>query len=318
MTTTLTTILSVWSTLDQVRNTVIDGKLGAVMSIAAILAAMMAAAAVLKVASDYIQGQSVGVWQLVRPLVLLALVCQFNTLVLRPLNSIVNIFTRDLTESVNISTQEYVSQWASNMAGVEAYALRASDDAQAAALEELANSDTGPIGKFFAKIWEGIKKFVKNFFSVTSFGVGALIGAVLFLIVKILLFAQQVLCALYITIAGLIGPLIFALAILSGYSTGIRSWIARYIQIAMWVPIGYIIMYINLQVGNVFLQNVSSLGGTDLSTEWFMIALQIVALVSIASVPKISAWVIESTGANDAHSSMSQPMRTVARKIVKF
>lgn len=318
MTHSLTIILSVWSTLDQVRNSVIGGKLGAVMSIAAILAAMMAAAVILKVASDYIQGQSVGIWQLVRPLVLLALVCQFNTLVLRPLNATVNIFTRDLTQAVNVSTKEYVSQWSRNMAGVEAYTLKSSEDIQQAALEELADSDMGPFGKFFAKIWEGIKKFVRDFFSLTSFSVGALIGGLLFLLVKILLFAQQVLCSMYITIAGLIGPIIFALAILSGYASGIRSWIARYIQIAMWVPIGYIIMYINLQVGNVFMQNASSAGGAELSMEWFMIALQTVALVSIASVPKIAAWVIESTGANDAHGSMSQPMRTIARKLVKF
>ena len=318
MTIPLATILSVWSTLDQVRSTVISGKLGAVMSIAAILAAMLASAAILKVASDYIQGQSVGIWQLVRPLVLLVFVCQFNTLVLSPLNSMVNVFTRDIASSVNVSTKEYVSQWASNMSTVEAYTIRSSEEQAEAALEEIAGSDSGPIGKFFAKIWEGIKKFIRNLFSVTTFGVGSLIGAVLFLIVKILLFAQQVLCSLYLTIAGLIGPLVFALAILSGYSSGIKSWIARYIQIAMWIPIGYMIMYINLQVGNVFMQNAASAGGSDLSSEWFMIALQIVALVSIASVPKISAWVIESTGANDAHGSMSQPMRTVARKLVKF
>jgi len=318
MTMTLTMILSVWTTLDQVRASVLDGKLGAVMSIAAILAAMMASAVILKVASDYIQGQSVGIWQLVRPLVLLVFVCQFNTLVLRPLNSMVNIFTRDLTETVNMTTKDYVTQWGKNMAGVEAYALKSSEDKQQAELEELANSGLGAIGKFFAKIWEGIKKFVRDFLSLTSISVGTLIGGILFVIVKILLFCQQVLCSLYLTIAGLIGPLIFSMSILTGYATGIRNWVARYIQIAMWVPIGYMIIYINLQVGNVFLQNVSSLGETALSTEWFMIVLQVVALVSIASVPKIAGWVIESTGSNDAHGSMSQTARTVARKLIRF
>jgi hypothetical protein len=52
--------------------------------------------------------------------------------------------------------------------------------------------------------------------------------------------------------------------------------------------------------------------------EWFMIALQMVALVSVAAVPKIAAWVIESTGANDAHGSLSMPARTAARKLIKF
>lgn len=319
MTTMLYTMpLSIWTTLDQIRGSVISGKLGAVMSIASILAAMMAAAVILKISSDYIQGQGVGIWQLVRPLVLLAFVCQFNTLVLSPLNSLVNLFTRDLASTVNISTKEYISQWSSNMAYVEAYNLKSIDDEQTAALEELEKTSKSGIGKFFAKIWEGIKKFCRNLLSITSFTVEAIISAALFFIVKILLFAQQILCALYLTIAGLIGPIVFALAIVSGYAQGIKSWIARYIQIAMWVPIGYIVMYINLQVGNVFMRNVVDAGGAALSTGWFMVVLQVVALVSVASVPKIAAWVIESTGANDAHGSVSQPMRTVARKLIKF
>lgn len=318
MKTTLTVILSTWSTLDQVRNTVIAGKLGAIASIAAILAAMMAAAVILKVASDYIEGRGVGIWQLLRPLVLLALVCQFNTLVLTPLNSMVNVFTRDIAATVNVSTKEYVSQWGENMKWMEAYNMRQNEDAMEQALQEISESDRGMVGKFFAKIWEGMKKFFKNLLSITSLSVGTIIGAALFLIVKILLFVQQVLCSLYLTIAGLLGPVVFALAIVSGYTTGIKNWIARYIQIAMWVPVGYMVMYINLQVGNVFMRNAAAGGAVDLSTEWFMIALQIVALVSVAAVPKISAWVIESTGANDAHGAVSQPVRQVARKLIKF
>lgn len=310
--------LSTWATLDQIRGSVISGKLGAVMSTASILAAMMAAAVILKISSDYIQGQRVGIWQLVRPLVLLFFVCQFNTLVLGPLNSVVNIFTRDLASTVSISTKEYISQWASNMTYMEAYNLRSSDDLQAEALEELGEGSRSGIGKFFAKIWEGIKKFCRDLLSITSFTIEAIVSAVLFFIVKILLFAQQILCSLYLTIAGLVGPLVFALAIVSGFSQGIRSWVARYIQIAMWVPVGYIVMYINLQIGNVFMRNVADAGDAAISTGWFMVALQTVALVSVASVPKIAAWVIESTGANDAHGSVSQPVRTVARKLVKF
>lgn len=315
---TLTTVLSVWTTLDQVRSTVITGKLGAIMSISAILAAMMASIALIKVSSEYIQGHKMSLWKLIRPLVLLAVVCQFNTLVLNPVNSVVNIFTRDLSESVNISTKEYISQWSANMIAVEKYALKSAADAKEEALQELADSDMGPVGKFFTKFWEGIKKFVSNMLSVTSFGVGTVIGGILFLFVKILLFAQQVLCSLYLTLMGLLGPVIFAISILNGFISGVRNWFARYIQIAMWIPIGYLILYINLQIGNSFLKNISSIGGTDLSTEWFMIALQIVALVSVASVPKIANWIVESTGSNDAHGSISNTMRSIGRKLIKF
>ena len=318
MTNTLTTILSAWSMLDQVRSSVISGKVGAIMSIASILAAMMAAAVVLKISSDYIQGQHVGIWQLVRPLVLLAFVCQFNTLVLTPLNSMVNVFTRDLASSVSVSTKEYVAQWGENIKWMEKYNRHANDEDQAAALEEIAQSDRGAIAKFFAKMGEGIKKFLKNMLSVTTLTVGTVIAGILFLIMKMMLFVQQVLCSLYLTISGLIGPVVFALSIVSGFADGIKRWIARYIQIAMWIPIGYMMMYINLQVGNVFMHNAAAAQSASLGNEWFMIALQIVALVSVASVPKIAAWVIESSGSNDAHGAFSQPVRNVARKLIRF
>jgi hypothetical protein len=135
--------------------------------------------------------------------------------------------------------------------------------------------------------------------------------------VKILLFIQQILCNTYLMMNSLLGPFIMALAILPGYETGLKNWIARYIQIAMWIPIGYFVMYINLQVGKAFC-TLAAAGQTGLAMDWFMIALQIVALVSIASVPKMAAWVIESTGANDAHSALSQPARQMARKFMKF
>ena len=137
------------------------------------------------------------------------------------------------------------------------------------------------------------------------------------MIVKILLFVQQILCYTYLMVNSLLGPFVMALAILPGFETGLKNWIARYIQIAMWIPIGYFILYITLLVGKAFC-TLAAAGEVGLAMDWFMIALQLVALISVASVPKMAAWVVESTGATDAHSALSQPARQMARKFMKF
>ena len=184
--------------------------------------------------------------------------------------------------------------------------------------EELAEqADKSFITQFFMTIWLSFKKLLLDRFHLASLTVGSAIGGVLFLIVKILLFVQQLLSCTYQMINALLGPFVLALGILPSFENGIKNWIARYIQIAMWVPIGYFMMYINLQVGSSFC-SMAATNGTSLSMEWFMIALQMVSLISIAAVPKIAAWVIESTGANDAHGSLSMPARTAARKLIKF
>ena len=310
------TTLSIWTTLETVRDTVLSGKVEALSSTAAILAAILAAATLLKLSKDYIQGQPLDIWDLLRPIILLTLVCLFRPMVLDPLNSLVNVFTRDAAQAVSVSTGEYVRQWGENIASMDAYTVQNSMEDAAKEIAEIAEDKSG-IGRFFATAWVAIKKVVMHRFHLISMGIGSVVGAVLFLFVKILLFIQQILCNTYLMMNSLLGPFIMALAILPGYETGLKNWIARYIQIAMWIPIGYFVMYINLQVGKAFC-TLAAAGQTGLAMDWFMIALQIVALVSVASVPRMAAWVIESTGANDAHSALSQPARQMARKFMKF
>lgn len=310
------TILSIWTTLETVRDTVLSGKIEALSSIASLLAAILAAGTLLKMSKDYIQGQPLDLWDLMRPIVLLTLVCLFRPLVLGPLDSLVNVFTRDAAEAVSVSTGEYVKQWGENVAKMDVYTVQNSMQDAAKEIAEIAEDKSG-IGRFFATAWIAIKKVVMHRFHLMSMGIGTVIGAILFLLVKILLFVQQILCNTYLLMNSLLGPFIMALAILPGFETGLKNWVARYIQIAMWIPIGYFVMYINLQIGNAFC-NLAAAGQTGLAMDWFMIALQIVALVSVASVPKMAAWVIESTGANDAHSALSQPARQMARKFMKF
>ena len=310
------TILSIWTTLETVRDTVLSGKIEALSSIASLLAAILAAGTLLKMSKDYIQGQPLDLWDLLRPIVLLTLVCLFRPLVLGPLDSLVNVFTRDAAEAVSVSTGEYVKQWGENVAKMDVYTVQNSMQDAAKEIAEIAEDKSG-IGRFFATAWIAIKKVVMHRFHLMSMGIGTVVGAILFLLVKILLFVQQILCNTYLLMNSLLGPFIMALAILPGFETGLKNWVARYIQIAMWIPIGYFVMYINLQIGTAFC-NLAAAGQTGLAMDWFMIALQIVALVSVASVPKMAAWVIESTGANDAHSALSQPARQMARKFMKF
>ena len=84
------TILSIWTTLETVRDTVLSGKIEALSSIASLLAAILAAGTLLKMSKDYIQGQPLDLWDLLRPIVLLTLVCLFRPLVLGPLDSLVS------------------------------------------------------------------------------------------------------------------------------------------------------------------------------------------------------------------------------------
>ena len=308
-------VLSTWSTLESVRDIILNEKVSAVIDIAGIIACIAASIAVIKVVLHYFEGHNLNAWEIGKPLILMMMVCNFNTVVLKPVDAIVNIISRETIKIMNVDTGDYIVRWTESMNTMTILNIVNNEQTYQKELEQIAESDS-VIGKFFAKLWYGFKKYLMHFFSIKSMSIAGLIGGILFTLVKVLLFAQQILCCLYMTLNGIFGPFVMAISIIPGYEGGMRGWIARYLQVALWVPIGYIILGLSL----LFVEGFVSLarqGVMGLGVEWTRIVLQAVTLAAVASVPKIAGWWIESTGANDAHGSVTNPMRMMARRFIK-
>lgn len=305
-----------WTILDSVRRTILEEHMDGMMDIAGIIACIMAAISVLGTARDYIKGSDLDIWDIARPLAIMMLVCMFDTLVLGPVDSMTNIATGGIVELLDTGTDDYIEEWGRTMDSMAIASVITNEKNYAEELEDLA-SGSSVIGRFFGIIWLSIKKTLLNMFSVKTMTFAGIIGGILFLLVKLLMFAQQILCCIYLLISSLLGPFILALSILRGFASGFPGWIARYIQISMWVPLGYIMLAINLWIGRLFCEQALQ-GNMTLGSEWLMIVLQAVALGTIAAVPKIAGWVIESSGANGAHGGFSETAKMTARKIFKI
>ena len=308
-------LLSTWSTLESVRDIILTQKVSTVIDVAGIIACIAASFAVVKVVLHYFEGHNLNAWEIGKPLILMMMVCNFNTVVLKPVDAIVNIISRETIKIMDVDTGDYIVRWTESMNTMTILNIVNNEQTYQKELEQIAESDS-VIGKFFAKLWYGFKKYLMHFFSIKSMSVAGLIGGILFTLVKVLLFAQQILCCLYMTLNGIFGPFVMAISIRPGYEGGMKGWIARYLQVALWVPIGYIILGLSL----LFVEGFVSLarqGVMGLGVEWTMIVLQAVTLAAVASVPKIAGWWIESTGANDAHGSVTNPMRMMARRFIK-
>ena len=308
-------LLSTWSTLESVRDIILTQKVSTVIDVAGIIACIAASFAVVKVVLHYFEGHNLNAWEIGKPLILMMMVCNFNTVVLKPVDAIVNIISRETIKIMNVDTGDYIVRWTESMNTMTILNIVNNEQTYQKELEQIAESDS-VIGKFFAKLWYGFKKYLMHFFSIKSMSIAGLIGGILFTLVKVLLFAQQILCCLYMTLNGIFGPFVMAISIIPGYEGGMRGWIARYLQVALWVPIGYIILGLSLLFVEGFV-TLARQGVMGLGVEWTMIVLQAVTLAAVASVPKIAGWWIESTGANDAHGSVTNPMRMMARRFIK-
>lgn len=309
------TALTIWNTLDNVKHSIFNEHMEGMMHVSIAIAGILAGLTILKNYNGFVKGDGLDAFLILKPVMLLILIANFHTLVMTPLDSLVSIFIRGVTETCSVTNEEYLMTWKENMETMAMTDITKNIEAYNESIAEF-ESDSR-IARFFKTIWEGLKRSVMSMMNLTSLKTGALIGGLLYIVAKVLLFMQQVICYFYQIFIGIVGPVIFATSAWPGYEAGIKRWFARYIQLSCWIPAGFLVMMIGLEITSAF-ADASLAGETGLSATWFMILLHIVALVMISAVPKLATYWIESRGGNDAHGSMTQPARNIARKLIKI
>lgn len=309
------TALTIWNTLDNVKHSIFNEHMEGMMHVSIAIAGLLAGLTILKNYNGFVKGDGMDAFLILKPVMLLILIANFHTLVMTPLDSLVSIFIRGVTETCSVTNEEYLMTWKENMETMAMTDITKNIEAYNESIAEF-ESDSR-IARFFKTIWEGLKRSVMSMMNLTSLKTGALIGGLLYIVAKVLLFMQQVICYFYQIFIGIVGPVIFATSAWPGYEAGIKRWFARYIQLSCWIPAGFLVMMIGLEITSAF-ADASLAGETGLSATWFMILLHIVALVMISAVPKLATYWIESRGGNDAHGSVTQPARNIARKLIKI
>ena len=309
------TALTIWNTLDNVKHSIFNEHMEGMMHVSIAIAGILAGLTILKNYNGFVKGDGLDAFLILKPVMLLILIANFHTLVMTPLDSLVSIFIRGVTETCSVTNEEYLMTWKENMETMAMTDITKNIEAYHESIAEF-ESDSR-IARFFKTIWEGLKRSVMSMMNLTSLKTGALIGGLLYIVAKVLLFMQQVICYFYQIFIGMVGPVIFATSVWPGYEAGIKRWFARYIQLSCWIPAGFLVMMIGLEITSAF-ADASLAGETGISATWFMILLHIVALVMISAVPKLATYWIESRGGNDAHGSVTQPARNRARKLIKI
>ena len=309
------TALTIWNTLDNVKHSIFNEHMEGMMHVSIAIAGILAGLTILKNYNGFVKGDGLDAFLILKPVMLLILIANFHTLVMTPLDSLVSIFIRGVTETCSVTNEEYLMTWKENMETMAMTDITKNIEAYNESIAEF-ESDSR-IARFFKTIWEGLKRSVMSMMNLTSLKTGALIGGLLYIVAKVLMFMQQVICYFYQIFIGIVGPVIFATSAWPGYEAGIKRWFARYIQLSCWIPAGFLVMMIGLEITSAF-ADASLAVETGLSATWFMILLHIVALVMISAVPKLATYWIESRGGNDAHGSVTQPARNIARKLIKI
>ena len=107
----------------------------------------------------------------------------------------------------------------------------------------------------------------------------------------------------YLIVLAILGPLVFGLAVFDGFQHTLTVWLARYINIFLWLPVanifGSIIGKIQQMMLQLDIQQVQSYGDTFFSsTDVAYLIFMIIGIVGYLTVPSVANYIVHAGGSN--------------------
>lgn len=123
-----------------------------------------------------------------------------------------------------------------------------------------------------------------------------------------ILFEAAALCintirTFYMIVLAILGPLVFGIAVFDGFQHTLTVWIARYLNIFLWLPVanifGGIIGKIQENMLKVDLQQINNTGDTFFSsTDTAYLIFLIIGIIGYFTVPSVANYIVNAGGGN--------------------
>ncbi|MCA6439310.1 MAG: conjugative transposon protein TraJ [Chitinophagaceae bacterium] len=106
----------------------------------------------------------------------------------------------------------------------------------------------------------------------------------------------------YLIVLAIIGPIVFALSIYDGFHHLITVWLARYVNVFLWLPVANIFGAIIAKIQENMVKDASfsvPIPGQPLTmTDWAYIAFLLIAIVGYSTVPSVTNYIVNAGGGN--------------------
>lgn len=104
----------------------------------------------------------------------------------------------------------------------------------------------------------------------------------------------------YLIILAIIGPIVFGLSIFDGFQHLVTVWLARYINVFLWLPVanifGAIIAKIQESMITGSTLNIPIPGQPFSMTDWAYLAFLLIAIVGYCTVPSVASYIVNAGG----------------------
>ncbi len=142
-----------------------------------------------------------------------------------------------------------------------------------------------------------------------------------------ILFEAAALCintirTFYLIVLAILGPLVFGIAVFDGFQHTLTVWIARYINIFLWLPVanifGSILGKVQENMLKVDLQQISTAGDTFFSsTDTAYLIFMVIGIVGYFTVPSVANYIVHAGGGNTLLYKVSNLMSSSSQMVMR-
>jgi len=125
----------------------------------------------------------------------------------------------------------------------------------------------------------------------------------------------------YLIVLAILGPLVFGIAVFDGFQHTLTVWIARYLNIFLWLPVanifGGIMGKIQENMLKEDLQQIATNGDTFFSTtDTAYLIFMIIGIIGYFTVPSVANYIVHAGGGNTLLYKVTNMMSTTSRSVV--
>ncbi len=174
--------------------------------------------------------------------------------------------------------------------------------------------------------FEGIGNDIKFAMAKFSYNVRNSIKQWMSEVLKVL-FEAAALCintirTFYLIVLAILGPLVFGIAVFDGFQHTLTVWIARYLNIFLWLPVanifGSIMGKIQENMLKVDLQQIADAGDTFFSsTDTAYLIFMVIGIVGYFTVPSVANYIVHAGGGNTLLYKVTNLMSNSSQTVVR-
>ena len=125
----------------------------------------------------------------------------------------------------------------------------------------------------------------------------------------------------YLIVLAILGPLVFGIAVFDGFQHTLTVWIARYLNIFLWLPVanifGGIMGKIQENMLKLDLQQIADQGDTFFSsTDTAYLIFMLIGIVGYFTVPSVANYIIHAGGGNTLLYKVSSAFSSSSRTVI--